>query len=97
MAKLSPQDVLKLARLSRLRLSEEEIQQFGKELSVILDYVEQLSSVDTDDLEPTAQVTGLNNVMRTDEIVQYQATPDELLKNAPDLENHQVRVKRVIE
>lgn len=96
MAQLTPDDVLKLARLAKLQLSEEELLQFPKELSAILAYVEQLSKVDTKGLEPTTQVTGLTNVMRPDEIVEYQAQPDELLKNAPATEKHQIKVKRVL-
>jgi aspartyl-tRNA(Asn)/glutamyl-tRNA(Gln) amidotransferase subunit C len=96
MAKLSREDVLKLARLSRLRLTEEEIVQYQTELSAILEYVEQLSSADTSDLEPTSQVTGLTNVTRDDEIIEYQASPQELLKNAPAVSNNQFKVKRVL-
>lgn len=94
--KLSKEDVLKLARLSRLRLSDEEIEQFGAEISEILGYVEQLSAVDTKGLEPTSQVTGLTNVMRPDEEIDYGADQAELLKNAPAQEKKQFKVKRVL-
>jgi len=83
MSKLSTEDVLKLARLSRLRLSGEEVERFRSELSEILNYVEKLDEVNVDGLEPTYQVTGLTNVTRPDEIKEYAASPDELLKNAP--------------
>ncbi len=96
MAKLTPQDVLKLARLAKLQLTEEELLRFPDELSAILEYVEQLSKVDTTGLEPTSQVTGLTNVMREDEVIDYQAKPDDLLKNAPATEKHQIKVKRVL-
>lgn len=96
MSKLSRDDVLKLARLSRLRLSEEEIEKFRVELSSILDYVEILDKSDTQGLEPTYQVTGLTNVMRPDEIKDYQASPETLLKNAPAIENKHFKVKRVL-
>lgn len=96
MSKLSRDDVLKLAKLSRLKLSDDEIQKFQNELSEILEYVEKLNAVDTSGLQPTYQVTGLTNVMRTDEIIDYGATPDELLKNAPATVEHQFKVKRVL-
>jgi aspartyl-tRNA(Asn)/glutamyl-tRNA(Gln) amidotransferase subunit C len=64
MSKLTREDVLRLAHLSRLRLSDDEVERFQGELSKILDYVEQLDQVDTQALEPTYQVTGLKNVMR---------------------------------
>ena len=96
MAKLSREEVLKLAKLSRLRLSDEEIDQFGSEISEILEYVEQLSSVDTKGLKPTSQVTGLVNVMRPDDEISYQANPEDLLRNAPAVEKKQFKVKRVL-
>lgn len=96
MAKLTPQDVLKLARLARIQLTEDELESFTAELSEILDYVEKLDAVDTKGLEPTAQVTGLENVTRPDEIVDYGVTPDDLLKNVPAKSDKFIKVKRVI-
>ena len=96
MSKLSRDAVLKLAKLSCLKLTEEEIERFSEELSAILDYVEALNKVDTKGLEPTYQVTGLKNVMRHDEPIEYQAKPKELLKNAPAVEKNQFKVKRVL-
>lgn len=96
MSKLTRDDVLKLAALSRLKLTEEEIRRSQGELSAILDYVKVLNSVDTANLEPTYQVTGLKNVMREDKVIDYQAKPTDLLSNAPALEDGQFKVKRVI-
>jgi aspartyl-tRNA(Asn)/glutamyl-tRNA(Gln) amidotransferase subunit C len=96
MAKLTREDVLKLAALSKLRLSDEEIEKLRSELSEILDYVQILDSVDTSGLEPTYQVTGLKNIMRKDEIKDYGYKPEELLKNAPALKDGQFKVKRVL-
>lgn len=86
MAKLSREDVLKLAELARISLSDDEVDWFAIELSAILGYVEQLSSVDVSGLEPTNQVTGLTNVMRKDEVIDYGYTPDDLLKIVPKVE-----------
>jgi len=96
MSKLTRDDVLKLARLSRLRVSEDEIEKFRSELSEILEYVQQLDAVDTAGLEPTYQVTGLTNVDRADEIKAYSAKPADLLKNAPAVKDGQFKVKRVL-
>jgi aspartyl-tRNA(Asn)/glutamyl-tRNA(Gln) amidotransferase subunit C len=96
MSKLSRDDVLKLARLSRLRLSDEEAEKFRTELSEILDYVEKLNAVDTAGLEPTYQVTGLKNVMRPDELRDYGYKPEDLLSNAPDKQDNQFKVRRVL-
>ncbi len=96
MAKLSRADVLKLARLARLELSDQEVSQFQTEISGILEYVEQLQAVDLEGVEPTSQVTGLTNVMRTDVIKDYGANPEDLLKNAPAVENNQIKVRKVL-
>ena len=96
MAKLSRDDVLKLAALSKLRLTDEEVERLRGELSEILDYVEQLDKVDTSGLEPTYQVTGLKNVMRPDEVKDYGYKTEDLLKNAPAVQDNQFKVKRVL-
>jgi aspartyl-tRNA(Asn)/glutamyl-tRNA(Gln) amidotransferase subunit C len=96
MAKLTREDVLNLAALSRLRLSEEEIEKLRDELSRILDYVETLDKVEISGLEPTYQVTGLQNVFRPDEIKDYGYKTEDLLKNAPAIQDGQFKVKRVL-
>jgi aspartyl-tRNA(Asn)/glutamyl-tRNA(Gln) amidotransferase subunit C len=96
MAKLSRDDVLKLARLGRIELEEDEVDKFVEEFAAILKYVEQLQAVDVDDLEPTSQVTGLKNVMREDKVVNYGYTAGDLLKNVPQVENDHIKVKRMI-
>jgi aspartyl-tRNA(Asn)/glutamyl-tRNA(Gln) amidotransferase subunit C len=96
MSKLSRDDVLNLARLSRLKLSEEEIERYRTELSSILEYVQMLNTVDVTGLEPTYQVTGLKNVMRADEVKPYQAKPKELLENALAVQDSQFKVRRVL-
>jgi len=96
MAKLTREDVLNLARLAKLSLSEKEVSSFTKEISEILGYVEQLQSVDISGLEPTYQVTGLHNVLRKDKVIAYGATPEQLLQNAPAVQDGQIKVKRVL-
>ncbi len=93
--KLSREDVLKLAKLSRLKLSEDEVAKYQTELSAILDYVQQLNSVDVTGLKPTYQVTGLTNVFRKDEVIE-QVKKDQLMKNIPTAEGDHIKVKRMI-
>ena len=85
-----------MAKLARLHLSDDEIQQFAGEISAILGYVEQLQQVDLKDYEPTSQVTGLKNVMRPDKVKDYGVSPEELLKNAPATESGHIKVKRIL-
>ncbi|MBA3758749.1 Asp-tRNA(Asn)/Glu-tRNA(Gln) amidotransferase subunit GatC [Candidatus Saccharibacteria bacterium] len=96
MVKLSHEDVLKLARLARLQLTDSEVTQFSGEISAILGYVEQLKSVDVDSLMPTSQVTGLTNVMRKDDMQNYGPTPADLLKNAPATKDGHIKVNRML-
>jgi aspartyl-tRNA(Asn)/glutamyl-tRNA(Gln) amidotransferase subunit C len=96
MSKLSRDDVLKLAALSKLRLSDEEIERLRTELSEILNYVEVLNQADIENLEPTYQVTGLKNMMREDETKDYGYKTEDLLKNAPATLDNQFKVKRVL-
>lgn len=97
MSKLTREEVLKLARLARLRLSDDEVDQYTKELSTIIDYFELLDKADIAGLEPTSQVTGLVNQFREDEVVENQsASPDELLKRVPETDGRYIKVKRMI-
>jgi len=96
MLKLSRDDVLKLAALSKLKLSDDEIGRLQDELGEILDYVNLLDSVDISGLEPTYQVSGLKNVYREDEPKDYGYETKELLNNAPAIQEGQFKVKRVL-
>ncbi len=96
MADLTREDVLKLARLARLQLTDKEIEHFRKEISQVLGYIQQLDGVDVTGLEPTTQVTGLKNVMREDEVIDYGISPKDLLALAPKTQDRQLKVKRMI-
>ncbi len=96
MSKLTRDDVLKLARLARLELTEAEIVEYSSELSEILHYVEQLQAVDVDGLRPTQQVTGLTNVTRPDEVIDYGYKVSELLNNVPAVLDDHIKVKRML-
>ncbi len=96
MTKLTNADVLKLARLARLDLSESEVSELSNELSEILQYVEMLQEVDVEGLKPTNQVTGLIHVTRKDEIHSYGYEPKELLNNVPETLGDQIKVKRML-
>lgn len=96
--KLSKEEVEKIALLARLGLTEEEKEKFATQLSSILDYVEQLKEVKTDGVEPTAQVTGLENVMREDKIEGCdKETRDKLIKLAPESEDDLIKARSVFE
>jgi len=95
MTAITTDDVMHLAQLSALTLSEKEAEDLRVDIASILDYVEQLSDLDTTDVEPTYQVTGLTNVTRDDVIVRDVAR-DDLLALAPSSTNHQIKVPKVL-
>jgi aspartyl-tRNA(Asn)/glutamyl-tRNA(Gln) amidotransferase subunit C len=96
MSKITDDDIIKLAKLSRLSLDKEEIPKFRKELQSILSYVEMLDSVDVSGYEPTSQVTGLKNVTRPDQEIDYGPSPQDLLKGAPSSQYNMFKVPRMI-
>src|SRR5881396_1192044 len=96
MAKLSRDDVLKLAQLARLSLSDSEVEEFKVQINEILHYIAQLQKVDVTGLLPTSQVTGLTNVMREDTIEDYGISPEDLLRNVPTKQDGLIKVKRMV-
>lgn len=90
-------DVKKVARLANLPLNSEEEEKYSRQLSKILDYVEQLNKVDTENVESTFNVTGLSNVMRPDEIGDDTITQEEVLSNAPQTKTGFIVTKGVFE
>jgi len=94
--KLSREEVLHIARLARLGLTEAEVDKMREQLSNILENFEILQRVVTDDVPPTAQSIDLQNVMRSDE-VDPSRPPAEILSNAPRREGDCFRVRAVLE
>lgn len=83
--------VLHVARLARLRLSEEEIERMTGELSSILDHIDTISKVDLEGVEPTSHVVALANVLRADD--PRESLPREVvLEQAPDTDGEGFRV-----
>jgi aspartyl-tRNA(Asn)/glutamyl-tRNA(Gln) amidotransferase subunit C len=80
---LSRDQVLHVARLARLRLSEQEVETMVGELSGILEHVDRIGRLDLDGVEPTTHVVALENVWRADEPVP-SLSRDAALANAPE-------------
>lgn len=95
--KLKKEEIEHIADLARLALSEEELDLYGNQLSGVLDYIDKLQEVDTTNVEPTAQVTGLFNVLREDKVnIWDKKEQADALAQAPSLENGQIKVKRIL-
>jgi aspartyl-tRNA(Asn)/glutamyl-tRNA(Gln) amidotransferase subunit C len=95
MSKIGTAEVERIAKLARIGLSPEETSKMSAELGNILEFVEQLQSVDISDTEPTDQVTGLEDVWREDE-VKPSMDRDQILANAPAQKDGYIVVKRVL-
>ncbi len=80
--RIDEKEVSHIARLARLKLTEDEIARFGRQLSSILEYMEKLNEVDTDHVEPTAHALAVHNVFREDEPARSLGV-DRVLANAP--------------
>lgn len=89
-------DVLHLAQLSSLQLSDDEVDALQADLGNILGYIAQLDELDTSGVEPTYQVTDLENVWRDDVVQQHAADREKLLALAPDTADNQIKVPKVL-
>ena len=96
MAKISKEEVEHIAKLARIELKDNGKEKFQKELSSILEFVSQLQKVDTKDIIPISQVTGLDNVLEKDNI-KPSPKREKLLKNAPEKQDGFIKVKKVFE
>lgn len=83
MASLSHDQVRHIAKLARLKVSDEEVAKLATQLTSILGYVDMLKEVDTKDVPATAQVTGLHNALRDDVVTPPLATREEMLGTSP--------------
>lgn len=96
MTELSRDDVRHLAQLSSLQLTDEETGNLQADIGNILGYVEQLGKLDTTGVEPTYQVTDLENVWRDDTVIPSDLTREQLLALSTESADHQVKVPKVL-
>ena len=96
MSTITTMDVQRLAQLSNLQLTLAEENNLQKNLEDIVRYITSLSELDTSGVEPTYQVTGLENVWRDDQVIADAVDGDTLLTLAPETENNQVKVPKVL-
>jgi len=94
--KLSHEEVLHIARLARLGLTEAEVDKFREQLSNLLENFEVLQQVETGSTLPTAHSIALQNILKDDEVAP-SLPPDQVLANAPRRDGEYFRVKAVLE
>jgi len=96
MTQISISDVHHLAQLSSLQLDEAEAQALKVDLEDIIGYINHLSEIDTTGVEPTYQVTDLQNVWRDDEVDTYGIDAAQLVSLAAESEHGQIKVPKVL-
>ncbi|HEX3564620.1 MAG TPA: Asp-tRNA(Asn)/Glu-tRNA(Gln) amidotransferase subunit GatC [Acidimicrobiales bacterium] len=93
--RLTREDVAHVAGLARLHLSDEELDLFTGQLASVLDHAADVASLDLAGVAPTAHPLPVSNVFRSDE-VRPSLDRDELLGQAPSVEDHRFRVPRIL-
>ncbi|KYD10247.1 Asp-tRNA(Asn)/Glu-tRNA(Gln) amidotransferase subunit GatC [Heyndrickxia sporothermodurans] len=96
MSRISKDQVNHVANLARLEFDEEQTEKFTKQLDDIINLAELLNEVDTTNVEPTSHVLDIRNVLREDK-AEPGLPQEEVLKNAPDKKDGQIRVPSIIE
>lgn len=94
--KLSKEEIRHIADLARIQLSENEEEKYAAELSSVLDYIDILQGVDVENIAPTAQVTGLENVTREDIVIECDAkTREKIIEQFPERTGNLLKVRAI--
>ena len=96
MTQITTDDVHHLAQLSSLQLDDNETESLRSDLENIVGYIQQLDELDTTGVEPTYQVTDLQNVWREDEVNNYGIDKADLLALAPATDADQIKVPKIL-
>lgn len=92
---ISKEEILHIAKLASLKIKEEEIEEYRKNLQDILNFAKTINSVDTDNLEETNGATANVNFLREDEIKEFE-DKEQLMQNAPEQENNMFKIPKVL-
>ncbi|MTD32050.1 Asp-tRNA(Asn)/Glu-tRNA(Gln) amidotransferase subunit GatC [Planomicrobium sp. YIM 101495] len=96
MAKMTKEEVIEVAHLARLAITDEEAEHFAEQLEAITNSMEKLSALDTDNVKPTTHVLQMANVLREDK-AEAGLPIEEVLKNVKEHEGGQVKVPTILE
>lgn len=95
MSDISRDEIIHIAKLAMLNLSEQEIDNYTKDMQEILGYAEMINNLDTSAINETIAATEQKNVFRKDEVIEPQAR-EELLQNAPSQDEGMFRIPKVL-
>ena len=94
---ISKEEIKHVANLVKLAVSNQEINKYSQELSAVVSYIDQLKEVDTKDIPPTAQVTGLTNKTREDKVKNWpKAEVKQILQQAKSKPGQEIVIPRVL-
>ncbi len=96
-SRISCDQVAHVARLARLRIDEDELDIYTRQLSAVLDYAAQVAAIDTTGVSPTSHPIPLVNVTREDTPSSSSVDREEVLSMAPNTEDNMFRVPRIME
>lgn len=96
MIKISKQDVAYLAKLSNISLDDKQSQRLKNDLESIIHYFKLLSTVNTDEVEPTYEINGLKNVWRQDDLIDEMVSGSALLAITPNVNESLIKVPKVL-
>lgn len=97
MAVLTKSDILHVARLAKLEITEAETEKYIEQLSFVIDHFSELNEVDTKSTEPTSQTTGLENVFRQDEVKEANClSQDQAIAGSDKIYNGYFKVKAIL-
>ena len=94
--RIDKHQVKKVAKLSRLDLTEQEVERFSHQLSAVLEYVDKMNEVDTENVEPLAHCLPISNCFRQDEVTDSLGT-EKTLANAPKRDGEFFKVPKILE
>lgn len=98
MQKIKKEEIKHIAKLANIKITEKEIEKYSKQLSSVVDYVGQLEEVETKNVIPTSQTTGLTNIKRQDKMeLGNSLTVEESLSGTEDTYNGYFKVKAILE
>ncbi|HBI33895.1 MAG TPA: Asp-tRNA(Asn)/Glu-tRNA(Gln) amidotransferase subunit GatB [Candidatus Moranbacteria bacterium] len=94
---LTREEILNIATLARIGVSEQDVEKYQHDLSEILDYFKKLDEVDVAGVEPIGHITGMQNTFRSDENFDFgELGKEEIMKNVPEVKGEYIKVKSVL-
>lgn len=92
---ISKEEILHIAKLASLKIKDEEIEEYRKNLQDILNFAKTIDKINTDNLEETNGATANVNFLREDEVKEFE-DKESLMQNAPDKENNMFKIPKVL-